>query len=175
MLLFPYEQLVICAFHTFHVPRAFLTCLVFLTLVEWQRNGFWQNNTEVTDWFEKKHSVPVGGIRLFRSCFMTLHPHGPSPLQTVPPLPLLSLPDFSPSTFQQRLIQLKITPAESWVMLSVDPTFPILPPTQQCILLQPSFHFSFMDSCHSPDSLSSPPHRMPQCTSSTNDCSTCVL
>lgn len=124
--LFPCEQMLICAFHTFHFPQAFLTCLVFLTLVDWQRNGFWQNNTEVTDWFEKKHSVPAGGIRLFRSCSMTLHPRGPCPLQTQP-LPLsslLSLPDFSPSTFQQRLIRLKTTPSESWVMLSVDPTFP---------------------------------------------------
>lgn len=39
-------------------------------------------------------------------------------------LSLLSLPDFSPSTFQQRLIRWRTTPSESWVMLSVDPTFP---------------------------------------------------
>lgn len=83
---FPRERSVMYAFHTFHLPRAFLTCLVFLTLVDWWRNSFWQDYTEVTDRFEKKHSVPVGkgGVGLFSSCFMTLHPHGPPP-----PLPRL--------------------------------------------------------------------------------------
>lgn len=163
--LFPYEQLLICAFHTFHFPQAFLTCLMFLTLVDWQRNGFWQNNTEVTDWFEKKHSVPAGGIRLFRSCFMTLHPGGPSPLQTEL-LPLSSQPPWLSSIHISTEINSvddnpfrELSKALCWPLFSQAGN-------QQCILLQPSIHSSFTDSCHSPDSLSSPSHRMPQCTNS---------
>lgn len=117
---FPRERSLMYAFRTSHLPRAFLTCLEFLTLVDWWRNSFWQDNTEVTERFEKKHSVPVG-----RSCFMTLHPYGPSPPRS-----------SSPTMSHHRIIQWKITPAESWVMLSVDPTPPVLPPIQRYILLQ---------------------------------------
>lgn len=107
----------------------------------------------------KEGVKPFGGFRLFRSCFKTQPPHGSPPPLPHPPTLLSNLQctqGISPGsacTFHNRLIQLNITPAESWVTLSADPHLPphlpVFLPLSSTFSYNQLLTLSLIDSCHS--------------------------
>lgn len=105
----------LCSVHSM-AHRLFWCVLCVWCWMRGGRNRFRQSNTGVTEWLGMKRSNPVGEFAFSDPvswhCLPTDRPPCPSTYFISP---------GSTCTFQNRLIQLNITPAESWVTLSVDP------------------------------------------------------